>query len=226
MAVELVIFDCDGVLIDSEIVAATTLAVELQRFDLPVDLDFVLSHFLGRSYATMVAGILSEFDLQLPGAFEETYRSQLLKAFDDKLAIMPGVREVVDTLAVPCCVATSSSPARAQRSLAIVGLDGIFKGRVFTASAVKNGKPAPDLFLFAAEKMGVEPAQCLVIEDSAPGVEAARAAGMTVWHFSGGSHLRGPAAALPDGMPVDRIFDSFSDFFDGSPTLRNPIQSK
>ncbi len=224
--IELVIFDCDGVLIDSEIISATTLVAELQRFKLPVDLDFVLRHFLGRSYATMVAGILSEFGLQLPEAFEDAYRSRLLAAFDDGLKIMPGVREAIDALAVPCCVATSSSPARAKRSLEIVCLDGVFGDRVFTASAVKNGKPAPDLFLLAAEKMGCDPAHCLVIEDSVPGVEAARAAGMAVWHFNGGSHLRDHAERLPVSVPADRQFDSFSDFFDGSPALRKPVPNK
>ncbi len=222
----LVIFDCDGVLIDSEIISATTLVAELQRFELPVDLDFVLRHFLGRSYATMVTGILKEFGFQLPETFEDAYRTRLLAAFDETLQIIPGVREVIDALAVPCCVATSSSPARAMRSLEIVRLDGVFKDRLFTASAVKNGKPAPDLFLLAAEKMGCQPDQCLVIEDSLPGVQAARAAGMTVWHFSGGSHLRGHAERLPGKVPADRQFDSFNDFFDGSLVLRTPVPRK
>lgn len=104
--------------------------------------------------------------------------------------------EAVSQLSVASCVATSSSPPRVKRSLQIAGLDTYFGERIFTASEVKNGKPAPDLFLHAARRMGADPRRCLVIEDSVPGLAAGLAAGMQVWQFTGGSHLGGEAAEM------------------------------
>ena len=124
--------------------------------------------------------------------FEERYRSDLLAAFESELRPMPGVTAVIDELGVASCVATSSSPKRARRSLALSGLAPYFGDRLFTASQVKNGKPAPDIFLFTARSMGVEPARCLVIEDSMPGVAAARTAGMRVWRFNRRQPSQGP----------------------------------
>ena len=126
---------------------------------------------------------------------------------------MPGIPEVLDQIAVPWCVATSSSPPRVTRSLEIVGLEARARGRIFTASEVAQGKPAPDLFLHAARQMGADPARCLVIEDSLTGIRAGLAAGMTVWRFTGASHLKGRPLARPvDAIPT-REFASFADFF-------------
>ena len=118
---KLVIFDCDGVLIDSEIISARMLVEALAQLGVTIDLDYVAQHFLGRSYPTVMASIRRDFGLDLPPQFEDDYRSRLLAAFEAGLKIMPGVAEVVARLAVPLCVATSSSPARAQMSLTLVG---------------------------------------------------------------------------------------------------------
>ena len=220
VAIDLVIFDCDGVLIDSEIISARMLVTELAGLGLQIDLDYVARHFLGRSYPTVMATIRSEFGLDLPPAFEDQYRARLMAAFEDGLRIMPFVRGVIDTLALPYCVATSSSPMRAQRSLQMVGLGDLAGDRLFTATMVQNGKPAPDLFLLCAARHGADPARCLVIEDSLNGVRAAKAAGMPVWRFVGGSHLHGRDLLEPKGARADRQFDSFAGFYDLDHALR------
>jgi len=220
MAIDLIIFDCDGVLIDSEIISAQMLVAELAGLGVGIDLDYVARHFLGRSYPTVMAQIRREFGLDLPPEFEDQYRQRLMAAFETGLRIMPHVREVIAALDLPYCVATSSSPARAQRSLQMVGLGDLAGPRLFTATMVANGKPAPDLFLLCAARHGVAPAACLVIEDSLNGVRAARAAGMPVWRFTGGSHLAGRALAEPEDAVPDLRFDSFASFYALDPALR------
>lgn len=222
MAFDLVIFDCDGVLIDSEIISARMLVSELARLGVVIDLDYVAKHFLGRSYPTVMNQIRQEFGLDLPPEFEDAYRTRLLAAFEAELRIMPHVEDVLAALDLPYCVATSSSPRRAESSLRLVGLGSLTGARLFTSTMVARGKPAPDLFLHAMAAMGMtDPARCLVIEDSLNGVRAARAAGMQVWRFTGGTHLFDrvldePADALPHGR-----FASFADFFQTVPGLRH-----
>ncbi len=113
----LLILDCDGALIDSEIISARMLVAELAKLGLGIDLAYVARHFLGRSYPTVMATIRREFGLDLRPRFEEDYREGLLSAFARELRIMPGVTGLLDRLAVPCCVATSSSPRRVEMSL-------------------------------------------------------------------------------------------------------------
>lgn len=220
--IDLVIFDCDGVLIDSEAISARMLVAEMQARGIGIDLDYVARHFLGRSYPVVLKTIREEFGVALPQSFEDDYRRRLLAAFETELAIMPGVRGAIEALDRPFCLATSSSAPRLKRSLEIVGLDGLFAGRTTTASEVARGKPAPDLFLRAAAKMGAAPERALVIEDSLNGVAAARAAGMEVWRFTGGAHFRALRVPDGDGVPADRSFDDFADFFAPRPDLRAP----
>jgi beta-phosphoglucomutase-like phosphatase (HAD superfamily) len=187
---DLVIFDCDGVLIDSEIISAKMLVAELAKLGVSIDLDYVAKHFLGRSYPTVMNQIRVEFGLKLP----------------------------------PFCVATSSSPRRAETSLRLVGLDALTGPLLFTSTMVARGKPAPDLFLHAMVAMGmVDPARCLVIEDSLNGVRAARAAGMQVWRFTGGSHLADRVLVEPDDATPNGRFASFADFFQTVPGLRQKV---
>jgi HAD superfamily hydrolase (TIGR01509 family) len=222
MAYDLIIFDCDGVLIDSEIISARMLVDELAGLGVQIDLAYVARHFLGRSYPTVMATIRKDFGLDLPPAFEDQYRSRLMAAFEQGLTIMPHVREVMETMTLPYCVATSSSPMRARRSLQMVGLGHLTGERLFTATMVAHGKPAPDLFLLCAARHNADPARCLVIEDSVNGVRAARAAGMPVWRFTGGSHLRGRALDEPDDARPDRHFDDFATFYALDPDLQRP----
>ena len=221
---DLVIFDCDGVIIDSEAISARMLIETLAGYDVHVDRAYVARHFLGRSYPVVMAQIRTDFGIALPQGFEADYRTRLLAAFDSELTVMPGFTSVLARLGVPWCLATSSSPERVARSLKIVSLAETFSGLVTTSSEVERGKPAPDLFLAAAGKMGVRPDRCLVIEDSFAGIRAGLAAGMTVWQFTGGSHLSG--LELPDdpaASPHAKI-DSFDVFFDGAPGLERSTE--
>ena len=220
MATQLVIFDCDGVLIDSEIISARMLIAELGRLGVQIDLTYVTRHFLGRSYPVVMQQIRQDFGLNLPPAFEADYRERLLMAFEASLRIMPHVADVLRDIALPFCIATSSSQGRAERSLRLVGLGHLAGARLFTAGAVKRGKPAPDLFLHAADVCGVKPEACLVIEDSLNGVRAARAAGMRVWRFVGGSHLAGRDLDEPEDARPDLQFASFAEFFQIDPSMQ------
>ena len=216
---DLVIFDCDGVLIDSEIISAQMLVNELAGLGVVIDLPYVAQHFLGRSYPTVMAQIRKDFHLEMPPAFEDQYRSRLMEAFEVGLKVMPGVTPVLQSLALPWCVATSSSPKRAARSLEIAGLSGLVGDGLYTATMVARGKPAPDLFLHVAADRGVDPGRCLVIEDSLNGVRAGLAAGMQVWRFTGGSHLAGLSLDAPEDAKAALHFNNFADFFALDPAL-------
>lgn len=224
MAFDLVIFDCDGVLIDSEIISARMLIAELRSMGVGIDLDYVTQHFLGRSYPTVMKVIKQDFGVNLTPEFEESYRNRLLDAFTTQLQPIPHIAEMLQRLTTRWCVATSSSPARADRSLRITGLRALVDERLFTASEVAQGKPAPDLFLHAAARMGAEPQRCLVIEDSLNGIKAGHAAGMTVWRFVGGSHLTPPLATEPEGARPALRFSSFANFSQLLATAARPDQ--
>jgi HAD superfamily hydrolase (TIGR01509 family) len=205
----LVIFDCDGVLIDSEILSADVLIAELAALDIRIDRAHVRAHYVGRSFPTVARLISEAFARPLPADFEMRYRAALLARFETDLHATAGVDTVLSTLKLPKAVATSSSPPRVARSLAITGLAHHFGADVFTASQVPRGKPFPDIFLAVAERFQTAPADCLVIEDSLPGIEAGLAAGMTVLAYLGGSHMRGQAFTPPAGV---RTFDNWEDF--------------
>lgn len=221
----LVIFDCDGVLIDSEVISARMLISELKGYGVEMDMAFVSRHFLGRSYPTVLREVRDRWGVMLPDRFEADYRARLLTAFEAELKVMPGLPGLLDDLALPYCLATSSSPERLVRSMQITGLDPWFRGRSFTASEVAHGKPAPDLFLHAAARMGAEPAACLVIEDSLNGVRAGLRAGMEVWRFTGGSHMAGLDLTPPEDARAHRTYDSFGALRADNPRLFTPALS-
>lgn len=216
---DLVIFDCDGVLIDSEIISARMLVAELARLGLDINLTYVERNFLGRSYPVVMDVIRREFGLDLPADFETRYRENLLAVFREELKVVPHVHEVLAAMRVPFCIATSSSPRRAEMSLALVGLSDLVAGRVYTSTMVQRGKPAPDLFLFAAQQMQADPARTLVIEDSLTGIRAGLAAGMTVWRFVGGSHLGPDTPPEPEDARPHRRLATFAAFFQIAPNL-------
>lgn len=209
---QLIIFDCDGVLIDSEIISATTLIGLLKGLDVHIDFPYVQKNFIGRSFQKVAAEISQSFGLALPSDFEATYRAELLHAFVTELKPTFGIVQMLNQLNMPICIATSSSPERVGKSLQITKLAPFFKQNIFTASQVKNGKPAPDLFLLAAKSMNVEPKNCLVIEDSLPGIEAALNANMPVWHYKGGSHLQGISLAHQKHNSPDQTFSDWAEF--------------
>lgn len=218
--ISLVIFDCDGVLIDSELISTAVMVEMLQPLGIGIDQRYVLEHFIGHPYPIVAQKIAALHGAPLPTSFEREYRAGLLARFERDLAPMPGIEDVLEALAVPFCAATSSGLERARESLRIAGLEQYFGERVFTVSMVARVKPAPDLFLLAAERMGADPRECLVIEDSPLGVAAARAAGMQVWLFTGGGHVAATRAAGTAGAVPDRSFAAMTEFFAGRPELR------
>ncbi len=187
--VDLVIFDCDGVLIDSEVLSMETWQTILSRYNIPLSKDYFIEHFLGKSMEHVQFKLKEDFMLTLTTAMKEDFYTLLFKNFEHFLQQTPGIESVLSALTIPFCIATSSSPERTAKALNRTGLHDFFEGRVYTRSLVKRGKPAPDLFLYAANSLGVDPANCLVIEDSQPGISAAKSAGMHYLHYTGGAHL-------------------------------------
>ena len=187
----LLIFDCDGVLIDSEMIACRAEAACLAELGIAVSAQEIIDRYLGISMATMLADLEARLDHRLPALppeFADTLRRRVAAAFDAELQPMPGIEALLQALPHRRCVASSSAPERLRHSLVLTRLLHHFDPHVFSATQVARGKPAPDLLLFAAQRMGVPTARCIVIEDSLPGVRAAAAAGMRVIGFTGGSH--------------------------------------
>ncbi len=164
---------------------------------------------IGRSFEQGLATIREETGKTPPPDFKEAVRHALLERFTAELQPIKDIATLLQALNTSVCVATSSDPIRAASSLAMTGLDHFFTNRVFTASMVKNGKPAPDLFLHAASALNTRAERCIVIEDSAYGLIAAKAAGMTAWHFTGGGHFSQGYAVQP-GIARDRTFTAMS----------------
>ncbi|MBD2747170.1 HAD family hydrolase [Microvirga sp. BT688] len=189
----LLIFDCDGVLVDSEALACEIDAQILTRIGLPYSADDIARKFVGVSFKDMVARLEAEHDCTLPVDLGAQLDSALFAKFETDLKPIEGVRKAILSLPYPRCVASSSTPERIALSLRITGLSDLFD-HVFSATQVARGKPAPDLFLHAAKNMNADPQDCIVIEDSAAGVQGALAAGMRVIGFVGGAHC-GPEHA-------------------------------
>lgn len=186
--IELVIFDCDGVLVDSERLSVRVESQLLGELGWSISEHEVMERFVGRSDAHMLSVIEAQLGRAVP-EFMDEYRSRLYAAVDRELTTVPGVVEALDRIdagGLATCVASSGTHEKIERTLGRTGLLDRFDGRIFSATEVERGKPAPDLFLFAAASMGVEPAACVVVEDSRYGVEAARAAGMRSVGFAGG----------------------------------------
>jgi FGGY-family pentulose kinase/HAD superfamily hydrolase (TIGR01509 family) len=188
---KLVIFDCDGVLVDSEPISLALTRAHLARHGLELSEAEARDLFLGVSSASARKAAESRLAAPLPETFEADLGLELLASFERELRGIPNVRDAAAALGAPVCVASSSSPERIHVSLRIVGYADLFGPRVFSAREVENGKPAPDLLLHVAAALGVGPEDCLVIEDSIAGVTAARRAGMRVFGFTGGSHVQG-----------------------------------
>jgi HAD superfamily hydrolase (TIGR01509 family) len=205
----LVIFDCDGVLVDSEPISVRLLVETLAGAGLSLTPAEADARFLGRSLASTRAILEADFGLVLTDDALAAMRRDLYAAFRAELVPIPGIAETLDALPCPFCVASSSQPERIELSLTVAGLWPRFEGRAFSATMVARGKPAPDLFLHAARSLGYAPGACLVVEDSPAGIEAAQSAGMRVVAVTGGSHASSQAhharvAALrPDAVIAD-----------------------
>jgi HAD superfamily hydrolase (TIGR01509 family) len=188
--VDLIIFDCDGVLVDSEVISCRAHAETLTRHGYPISVEQVFDRFLGRSTRQAHLEVEAELGRSLPDDFHSQLRDELFQSFAATLAAVPHIDAALDEIAQPVCVASSGSHERMRVSLGRVGLYDKFAPNIFSATQVRSGKPAPDLFLYAAAQMDKSPHRSLVIEDSIPGITGALAAGMTVLGFHGGSHCR------------------------------------
>jgi HAD superfamily hydrolase (TIGR01509 family) len=190
----LLIFDCDGVLVDSEVLAHETLREMMASLGRPMTMDEAVREFAGGSLAATVATVGLLLCRPLPAAVGRHFGELLLERFRHELKPMPGVRDAILALPWRRCVASSSSPERLRLSLDVTGLAPLFGDHVFSAVQVARGKPAPDLYLLAAGTLGEAPERCIVIEDTIRGVAAGRAAGARVIGFAGGGHAT-PALA-------------------------------
>lgn len=194
---DLVIFDFDGVVADSEMISLSSLQTALDDFGVMLDLPEVQRRFLGKS----LVQIKTETNTLNPNrnweSFDKHWHSVLFERFEKELVPLPGVVDLLDRLDdlnLPYCIASSGSLKRIKFALTVMSLTTRFT-HVFSSEQVKQGKPAPDLFLHAAKTLGVKPERCMVIEDSIFGIQGARAAGMYTIGFLGGAHLEGLQAS-------------------------------
>ena len=206
-APKLVILDCDGVLVDSEVISVGVLTERVRQAGAEIADGDGYRLFLGRSMAAVEKLLRKDYGLALSRTELDGIRAETFRRFRAELKPMPGVAEALSRLKTGRCVASSSSPERIRLSLSLTGLLEMLEPHIYSASMVTRGKPAPDLFLHAAKAMGVRPEDCVVVEDSPAGIEAARQAGMRVLAFTGGSHAghAGLEAKLAALRP-DRVF--------------------
>lgn len=184
---ELVIFDCDGVLVDSEGIAASVLVEEAGASGLYLTVPVAIELFRGEKMARCVAMIEARLGKTLPPEFVPRVRERMARAFTTELRAIDGVKDVLSTLSVATCVASSGPLEKIRLSLGVTGLREYFGERLFSSYEVGSWKPEPGLFLHAARVMGVAPEACIVVEDSVPGVKAGVAAGMRVVALAAGA---------------------------------------
>jgi HAD superfamily hydrolase (TIGR01509 family) len=223
----LVLFDCDGVLVDSERLTHCVLREMIAEFGVSLTLEQTLDHFMGTSTEKELEVLASLIGHAVPADFGDRFNARSFEAFTSSLEPVPGVPQLLASLQLPYCVASNGSRKKMHFTLGHTGLLPFFEGRLFSAQDVKTPKPAPDLFLHAAASLGVSAAGCLVVEDSVSGVTAARLAGMRVFGFAAmgqrenlsqaGAHLVfGDMADLPS------IIEAYSDAEPFCPTLTPP----
>jgi HAD superfamily hydrolase (TIGR01509 family) len=200
---DLVVFDCDGVLVDSERLSIRVDRVYLERLGWPMGDAEIIERFVGRSDADMRAEIEAHLGGPIPADIEDEFARLYRATFDAELTAVDGIVEALDAIVargLRTCVASSGSHEKIRRSLELTGLSGYFGERIFSATEVTNGKPAPDLFLHAAATLGAEPGRCAVVEDSVHGVRAALDAGMAAFAYTGGVTPARALAAAGDGV--------------------------
>lgn len=202
--IQLVIFDCDGVLIDSERLAVRLHVAMGAELGWPLTEAEVIEKFIGRSIVSNGEQITARIGPNRSALWRERFERLHRAAVETELVPVEGILDVLDTLTLPSCVASGGSHDTMRRTLGHTGIHRYFEGRIFSADEVAHGKPAPDLFLHAARRMGAHPSACVVVEDSRYGVQAARAAGMRALGYAGGltpaRWLEGPNTTVFDDM--------------------------
>jgi HAD superfamily hydrolase (TIGR01509 family) len=223
--VDLVVFDCDGVLVDSEVLACRAVVDTLAAFGHCVTTESIAERFTGVSNRDMYAVLAADIGGALPGDFDTAMKRCALELFERELKAIADLETVLPRLAIAKCVASSSLPDDLVWKLRRTDLLRWFPpAAIFSTALVARGKPAPDIFLYAAAKMGASPARSIAIEDSAPGVTAAKAAGMATFGFTGGSHCRSGDEARLAAAGADVIFSDMRELL-GLIAARDPAVS-
>lgn len=183
-----VIFDCDGVLVDSETLGNRVLAEMITEAGFPISPEQALRKFKGGKLADCIAGVEDQLGKKLPEDFPRQVRAKMAEVFQSELQAIQGVREALESIPVSKCVASNGPEEKMALTLKITDLLHFFEGRFYSAYTLGVWKPEPDLYLYAASQLGVHPEECVVVEDSHLGVQAAIAAGMPVLGFADPSH--------------------------------------
>jgi HAD superfamily hydrolase (TIGR01509 family) len=207
----LLIYDCDGVLVDSEVLASEALAKLMTMLGHPITTAECARVFGGRSVNDVLTRANEILGRPIPDDLGKKAAQQLMARFRQELKPVTGAAAAVASLPYPRCVSSSSAPERLRLSLEVTGLAPLFGPHVFSAAQVTHGKPAPDLFLLAARRLGKAPSQAIVIEDSTLGITAARAAGMASIGFVGASHVTEDLAARLTEAGADLIVTAMAD---------------
>jgi HAD superfamily hydrolase (TIGR01509 family) len=217
------IFDCDGVLVDSETISARVSAECFTNARMPITAHELSTRFAGISGDKVTALLAERYGVKPDPEMTTQRRHRIMAAFETELKAISGVERALSVLPQAKCVASSSHPERVAQSLSLTGLDRFFDDRVFSATMVAHGKPAPDLFLYAAAKLGRHASECLVIEDSTSGVTAAKAAGMLAIGFVGGSHCTSDRETHLRAAGADEVIASMDQLPALVADLVNPV---
>ena len=183
MKYKCIIFDCDGVLVDSEYISNTTLVAMASDLGVSISDEYALKHFSGKSLKYCFDYIESLFGQKLPENFEQQFRTKTFEAFATELQPIKGIHNVLKRIDIPFCVASNGPLEKTKLNLTVTNLIDYFEGKIFSAYEIGSWKPNPELFLYAAKNMGFEPRECLVVEDSISGIQAAKAGGFDAIGF-------------------------------------------
>lgn len=190
MKYKCIIFDCDGVLVDSEPIANQMLITMAAELGIRIDINFAIDHFIGKSLYTCMETISQYGKIKLPDTFEKEFRKRSFEKFKEELQPIPGIKNVLKKLELPFCVASSGPVNKIELNLKTTGLYSFFEGKIFSCYMVNKWKPEPDVFLLAAKTMGFDPKECLVIEDSLAGITAAQNGGFDVLAYKSEFNIR------------------------------------
>ena len=179
-----IIFDCDGVLVDSEPIGNQVLVDMANGYGADIDLDYAFKHFKGGSIYTCRDKIQALVNQPLSQDFIAEYRRRSYNAFKEQIQPVEGVKEVIESLSIPFCVASSGPTEKIHLNLELTGLLPYFEDNIFSCYTIEKWKPEPDVFIWAAKTMGFKPEDCVVIEDSLTGIQAAKAGGFDVFGFT------------------------------------------
>jgi HAD superfamily hydrolase (TIGR01509 family) len=204
---DLVIFDCDGVLLDSEIIACRADAEAYTRLGHKITTQEVSTRFSGMPDEAVDAALASEIGRPLPPDFRSGIKKTVIEKYKTELQAVDGARALLSSLKTAKCIASSASPAKLALGLIETEMFELVYPNIFSTKLVENGKPHPDIFLYAALKMDTLPSRCIVIEDSVAGVTAAKSAGMTCVGFTGGSHCVEGHSSRLYGAGADTVVD-------------------